>query len=167
MAAELPTPNIYLTPDSTLASRLIRAIREFIKEVAEGPIAYLRAAFLPDRMEEWFPARLGNYLADAARSLIRHPLTFIKEARLPDQIGEKRRRRLRWTLSFSLMLHSVLLAYLFYAAFIAPFMGIKIVEKDYRKLNAEDFLQHLQYPPGMLRITVPKDVLSLEEIRAR
>ncbi len=167
MAAELPTPNIYLTPDSTLASRLKQILSEVRGEIAGGPVAYLRAAFLPDRIEEWFPVRLGNYLADAALSLVRHPLTFIKESRLPDQIGAKRRRMFRWTLTFSLMLHSVLLAYLFYAAFIAPFMGIKIVDKAYRQFNADELLKPLYYPPGMLRIRVPQSTMTLEEIRAR
>lgn len=167
MAAELPTPNIYLTPDSALLSRLKRAVSEATGEITEGPVSYLRAAFLPDRIKEWFPVRLGIYFADAALALVRHPLTFIKEARLPDFIGERRRRRFRWALSFSMMLHSVLLAYLFYAAFIAPFMGIKIVDKAYRKFDAEALLKPLQYPPGMLRITVPQSTMTLEEIRAR
>ncbi|MEW6208586.1 MAG: hypothetical protein AB1631_09480 [Acidobacteriota bacterium] len=166
MAAELPTPNIYLTPDSTLASRLKRVVSETAREIASSPIAYLRAAFLPERGEEWFPVRLGDYLVDAARALVRHPLTFIRESRRPDFIGERRGRTIRWTLVSSLMLHSVLLVYLIYVA-IAPFLGITIVDKEYRKFDADKILKQLHYPPGMLRITLPRSTMTLEEIRAR
>jgi hypothetical protein len=57
--------------------------------------------------------------------------------------------------------------YLFYIGFVAPLLGIEVVDKPYRQFDAEKLLGPLRYPPGMLRIQVPKETLSLEEIRER
>jgi hypothetical protein len=167
MKSELPALKLCVIPHTTLALRLVREIAESAGEVASGPASYLRVAFLPDRIGEWFPIRCGIYLWDAARSFLPHPLRFTRDAISPDEIGARRRRRFRWTLIASGILHSGLIGYLFYVGVIAPLLGIKVVDQPYRKFDSEKLLSQLRYPPGMLRITVPKETLTLEEIRAR
>jgi len=167
MAAETKVPNFFLMRRNTLAERLAVILAESVREIASNPSSYLRAAFLPDKAREWFPARFGSSVATATTDLARHPLNFIKDVFAPDAIGEKRRVKFRRVLIISGAVHSVLIVYLMYIAILSPYTGIRVVSKDYRKLNADEILKPLTYPPELIQAFRAREFMKLEEIRKR
>lgn len=165
MAEEVRVPNFFLMRRNTLVERLALITAETFREVASTPSSYLRAAFLPDKFQDWLPARFGNNLAIATADLARHPIGFIKGLFETDAIGEKRRIPFRRVLIVSGAIHSVLIVYLMYIAILSPYMGIKVVSKDYRKLDADAILKKLYYPPEIIRAYQAQEFMKLEEIR--
>src|ERR1044071_8264669 len=62
-------------PDSSLAGRLARAIADATREIARGPLSYLRAAFLPENINDWLPLRSASALA----RFVAHPIAPLTE----------------------------------------------------------------------------------------
>lgn len=165
MAAETRVPNFFLMRRNTLAERLALIIADSVREISSSPSSYFRAAFLPDKAREWFPARLGINIATAGADLARHPISFVKGILAPDSVGEKRRVIFRRILIVSGAIHSVLIVYLMYIAILSPYTGIRVVSKDYRKLDADAILKPLKYPPELIRAFQAREFMKLEEIR--
>lgn len=165
--AEERVPNFFLMRHNTLGERLALIVAESARQIASDPSSYLRAAFLPDKLQNWFPAKLASNVANAAADLARHPVSFIKGVLAPDSIGEKRRVAFRRVLIVSGAVHSVLIVYLMYIAILSPYAGIRVVSKDYRKLDADAILKPLYYPPEIIRAYHAREFMKLEEIRRR
>ncbi len=180
-----------LLPQPPFATRLARALREGAREFARSPLAYLRAALLPERAADWLPVRLSH----AVSSFVAHPLnalggllhrdripvgfidraaghsaTFVTNALSPAQAeaGPRAWDRFTPTLVASGAAHGVLigvLVYLTIANMLAPFTNIRIVDEPYRPFTSDQIAQlYARSRP----ITQPTDkVLSLEELRER
>src|SRR5262245_5161060 len=90
--ATQPNPEriFWLMPLPGLLTRLGRAVGQTASEIASGPLAYLRAAFLPDRIEQWFWFRLVRLISDS----FAHPIEALSGAVAGSEIEIKRRRRL-------------------------------------------------------------------------
>lgn len=160
-----PNPDaiIWIMPLPGLFQRLARVLAETKRELADGPISYFRAAFLPDRSEDWFWFRLAVLIATS----VAHPIETIQGAAATDTIQLKRRRRFFPILAGSAGVHGVLIIYLIYLAFFSPYAHVRVVNKAYRKFDPNVILAPLYYPPQILRQTPSGPAMSLEEIRAR
>lgn len=160
-----PNPDriIWIMPLPGLAARLARVLADTLHEVGRGPISYLRAAFLPDRIGDWFWFRLTGLIATS----IAHPVETIRGAAAGDAIELKRRRRFIPILTLSAGAHGVLIVYLIYLALFSAFGHLRVVDKAYRKFNPDTLLVKLYYPPQMLRQAPRGPAMTLEEIRAR
>ncbi|HLF83992.1 MAG TPA: hypothetical protein VI837_07460 [Blastocatellia bacterium] len=159
-----PNPDriIWIMPWPGLAERLARALGDTLRELGGGPISYLSAAFLPDRIEDWFWFKLASLLV----SSVTHPLETIRGAAAGDAIDLKRRRRFLPILTVSAGAHGVLVVYLVYLAFFSQFAHLRVVDKAYKKFDP-NALARLYYPPQMLRVAPSGPAMTLEEIRAR
>jgi hypothetical protein len=147
-----------------LAARLIRAFADTVRELGSGPVSYLRAAFVPDRIGDWFWFRVSTLVATA----FAHPVEVLRGAAAVDTIDLKRRRRFYTILTVSAAAHGVFIVYLIYLAFFSPFAHLRVVDKAYKKFNPDEVMAKLYYPPQMLRIAHPiATVMTIEEIRAR
>jgi hypothetical protein len=180
-------------PQPPFVVRLWRALKIAAREFARSPLAYLRAAFLPERTADWLPMRL----ASAVSSFVRHPLkglggllhrdripvgfidetaggsaTFVTNALSPSQAEAKGRAWDRFgpVLMASGAAHGVLigvLVYLTIANMLAPYANVRIVNKPYRPFSSDQVAElYARSRP----ITQPKptdQVLSLEELRER
>ncbi|HSE36087.1 MAG TPA: hypothetical protein VLG74_02220 [Blastocatellia bacterium] len=160
-----PNPDriFWIMPWPGLASRLFRALRETIREFGVGPLSYLRVAFLPDRIEDWFWFRLARLFG----IFVAHPFQLIRVAVQGDEIDRKRRRRFVPLLTASAGLHGVLIVYLVYLAFFSQFAHLRVVDRAYKKFNPDTLMDKLYYPPQMLRLAPKGPAMTLEEIRAR
>src|SRR5215212_2495718 len=140
-------------PHSTLGGRLARALVGAGSEFARGPIAYLRAALLPEKIKEWLPLRFARSLAmlfahpwqslggTARRDVMlagfidpsaRSSMGFVTNAISPDEKGAKRRDRFMPVLVASASVHAIFIGYLVYLTvsnMFAPFMDISFVSK--------------------------------------
>ena len=196
MASERDTALFSSFPRSTLAGRLLRAMRDAVAEFGRNPGSYLKVAFSLDNANSWVAVRLVRDIGSAFSEALRHPVRFTRNAGLGESvtvlalnestlsIGEfidgrfiasamtpngvitRGRRRFRPVLAGSAFLHSFLIIYLLYIAIVAPYAGIRVVNKAYRPFDPA-MLGPLRYPPGMIRQKLSKDTLSLEEIRER
>jgi len=153
----------YLMPDPSLASMLGQAFKGFGSELSGGFGPYFRAAFLPDRIQDWFPVRVASQIGTA----FAHPLEFAAGAVSTDDIGRKWRRRLVPLLAASAAFHGVLIVYLIYLALYSAFGNLRVVDKAYRKFDPSILTVHLKYPPQMLKGPQADKTLTLEEIRER
>ncbi|HSB08460.1 MAG TPA: hypothetical protein VLM38_03030 [Blastocatellia bacterium] len=158
-----PDRIVRLMPHPGLASRLVRILAETVLELRSGVPAYLRAAFLPDRIEDWFWLRLARKLST---SLV-HPIDTLNGAFAPDNTGFKRRRWFIPVLATSATTHGVLIVYFVYLAFFSPYAHVRVVNKAYRQFDANAILEKLYYPPQILRLASRGQAMTLEEIRAR
>ncbi len=160
-----PNPDriIWIMPWPGLANRLGCALRDTLREFGGGPISYLRSAFLPDRIEDWFWFKLTGLIATS----VAHPVETIRGAAAGDAIELKRRRRFFPILAVSAGAHGVLIVYLIYLAFFSQFANVRVVDKAYRKFDANRLMEKLYYPPQMLRMAPTGPAMTLEEIRAR
>jgi len=159
---QTPEEKIFFSmPDPSLASRLLREFGDLAGELGAGFAVYLRAAFLPDRMSEWFPFRLAREIGTA----FAHPLEFLAGAASMDEIGQKRRRRLIPVLAASAAVHGALIIYLIYLALFSPYANLRIVNRAYRQFESE--IIHLKYPPQMLKAPQGDKTMTLEEIQER
>lgn len=154
---------VRLMPQPGLAARLVRILFETIRELRDGVTSYLRAAFLPDRIEDWFWIGLARKLAAS----LAHPLETVSGAFAPDNTGFKRRRWFVPVLAASAGAHGVLIIYFIYLAFFSAFAHVRVVNKAYRKFDPDTILAKLYYPPAVLRQAPHGTALTLEEIRAR
>jgi hypothetical protein len=176
-------------PDNTFIARLARELREAMREFARDPLAYLRAAFLPQRIKDWLPLRFANALWTAAT----HPFSFIAELFRRDRIPtgfiyppashsstfvvnafstsdarEKARDRFLPVLIASGAAHAALIVFLIYltiANMFAPYTDVRIVNRPYRPFDADTVAQ-LYAGQRKMQSSTDK-VLSLEEIQAR
>ena len=164
--ATVPNPEriFWLMPLPGLITRLGYAFSETVREISSGPLAYLRAAFLPDRMEESFWFRLGRLISNS----FAHPVEALRGAVAGSEIEIKWRRRLFPILAGSAGVHGALVVYLVYQAFFSPYANMRIVNKEYKKFDPR-MLEHLYYPPQIFRLapTPQTSAMTLEEIRAR
>src|SRR2546426_2587912 len=160
-----PSPDkiFRMLPQPGLVKRLGRAVADTAVEVAAGPLSYLRVAFLPERIGEWFPIKLAKLVAAS----IAHPVETIEGVFAADGIDLKRRRRLVPVLSASAAIHGALIVYLIYLAFFSPFARLRVVNKAYRKFDPNVILAKLYYPPQIKRQAPSGQLMSLEEIRER
>jgi hypothetical protein len=152
-----------LMPQPGLVARLGYALADTARELAAGPVSYLRVALFPDRVGDWFPIKLATLVGAS----LAHPLETIRAATAVDAIELKRRRRLLPVLSMSALLHGALIVYLFYLAFLSPFARMRIVNKAYRKFDPNVILAPLYYPPQIKRLAPAGPTMTLEEIRQR
>jgi len=161
-----PNPDriFWLMPLPGVLTRLGNAVGQTFREISSGPLAYLRAAFLPDRIEEWFWFRLGRLLSAS----FAHPVEALSGAVAGDDIEKKRRRRLFPILAASAGVHGGLVVYLVYLAFFSPYANLHVVNKAYKKFDPK-MLEKLYYPPQIFRLapTPQTSAMTLEEIRAR
>jgi len=177
-------------PQSPFAVRLWRALKESGREFAGSPFAFFRRAFLPERMTDWLPMRLGHALASAAA----HPLatlgglwrreripvgfiyphvarsaSFVVNASSPVVAKLRAWDRFVPVLVASGAAHGVLIVVLVYLTILnmlAPFTNVQIVNRPYRPFTPDQIAQLYARKP----IAQPKptdQVLSLEELRER
>jgi hypothetical protein len=160
-----PNPDriFWIMPWPGLAARLARAFADTKGEFGGGPLSYLGAAFLPDRIRDWFWFRLARLIGTFAA----HPFQLIRAAVEGDAIDRKRRRRFVPLLTASAGVHGVLIVYLVYLAFFSQFAHLRVVDRAYKKFNPDTLMEKLYYPPQMLRLAPKGPAMTLEEIRAR
>jgi hypothetical protein len=160
-----PNPDriIWIMPWPGIAERLARALRETLREFGGGPISYLRAAFLPDRIEDWFPIKFATLIGAS----LAHPVETIAGALATDPIEAKRRRRFLPILATLAVVYFGLGLYVSYLAFFSQFAHLRVVNKAYKKFDPDTILAKLYYPPQMLRGPSSGPAMTLEEIRAR
>lgn len=160
-----PNPDriIWIMPWPGLAARLARALAVTLREFGRGPVAYLRAAFLPDRIEDWFPTKFAGLVGAS----LAHPVETIKGAVAIDAIEARRRRRFLPILATLFVVYIGLGVYVAYLAFFSQFAHMRVVNRAYRKFDSDTLLAKLYYPPQMLRATPKGPAMTLEEIRAR
>ena len=196
MAFERDRDLFAVIPPSTLAGRLIRAVRGLAAELRGGPGSYLQVAFSLDNGNHWVAVRLLRDVRDVAAEFARHPIRFISNGRdresatvialngstlsssefldgrfVASAVSSKpvvtaRRRSLRPVLAISGAVHSVLILYIIYVAIVSPYVGIRVVNKAYRPFDPT-MLGPLVYPPGMLHQQRVDKVLTLEEIQEK
>lgn len=152
-----------LMPNPGLIRRLASAASSTLGELSGGTGSYLRAAFLPDRFQQWFPIKLARLL----RESLAHPGDAINGVFAGDPIDLKRRRRLIPVLSVSAGLHGVLILYLIYLAFFSPYAHVRVVNKAYRQFDPNVILAPLYYPAQIRRQAAAAQTMTLEEIRER
>jgi hypothetical protein len=160
-----PNPDriIWIMPWPGLAERLARALRDTLREFGGGPGSYLRAAFLPDRIEDWFPIKFARLVGAS----LAHPVETIEGALAIDPIEAKRRRRFLPILATLVVVYLGLGLYVSYLAFFSQFAHLRVVNKAYKKFDPDTLLAKLYYPPQMLRGAPRGPAMTLEEIRAR
>lgn len=160
-----PNPDriIWIMPLPGLAARLARALRDTLREFGGGPIAYLRAAFLPDRTEDWFPIKF----AALVRASLAHPVETIKGALATDPMESRHRRRFLPILATFAVVYLGLGVYVAYLAFFSQFAHLRVVNKAYKKFDADTLIAKLYYPPQILKMAPKGPEMTLEEIRAR
>ena len=146
-----------------LARRLFRALGDTLREFGGGPASYLRAAFLPDRIEDWFPIKFAKLVAAS----LAHPVETIKGAIAIDAIEKKRRRRFLPILATAAVIYFGLGVYVSYLAFFSQFAHLRVVNKAYKKFDPDTIIAKLYYPTQLLRAPRSETPMTLEEIRAR
>ena len=191
-AATEPTRAIFSPlPQPPFAARLARAVAEGAREFAHSPLAYLRAAFLPERLSDWLPARIARALGwlfahpfSSAAALLRrermpvgfinspsaHEATFVTNAVSPVPVKGVPHAWDRFiaTLVASGAAHGLLIVVLVYLTIVnmlAPYTNVRIVDKPYRKFSDTEVAQlYARSRP----VQQPTDkVLSIEELEAR
>lgn len=150
-------------PQPGLAERLARALDDTAREVSAGPLSYLRVAFLPDRIEDWFPIKFAKLVGAS----LAHPVETIEGALATDPIEANRRRRFLPILATLVAVYLALGLYVFYLAFFSQFAHLRVVNKAYKRFDPNTILAKLYYPPQMLRGAPSGPAMTLEEIRAR
>lgn len=150
-------------PQPDLAARLARVIGETARELSAGPVSYLRIAFLPDRLEDWFPIKFAKLVGAS----LTHPGETIRGALAKDQIQVNRRRRFLPVLVTVAVVYLALGVYVSYLAFFSQFAHLRVVNEAYKKFDADTLIAKLYYPPQMLRMAPSGSAMTLEEIRAR
>src|SRR5882724_3796360 len=160
-----PNPDriFWIMPWPGLAERLARVLGETLREFGGGPISYLRAAFLPDRIEEWFPIKFARLVGAS----LAHPVETIKGAFAIDPLEARHRRRFLPILATAAVFYLGLGLYVSYLAFFSQFAHLRVVNKAYKKFDPDTILARLYYPPQMLHQTPNGPTMTIEEIRAR
>lgn len=146
-----------------LAERLARVLGDTVRELGGGPISYLHAAFLPDRIEEWFPIKFARLVGAS----LAHPVETIEGALATDPLEAKHRRRFLPILATLAVIYLGLSIYVSYLAFFSQFAHLRVVNKAYKKFDPDTILAKLYYPPQMLRPAPTGPAMTIDEIRAR
>src|SRR6266404_484659 len=160
-----PNPDriFWIMPLPGLAERLARVLGDTLRELGGGPSSYLRAAFLPDRIEDWFPIKFTRLVGAS----LAHPAETIKGAFAIDPLEAKHRRRFRPILATAAVVYLGLGLYVSYLAFFSQFAHLRVVNKAYKKFDPDTVLARLYYPPQMLHPAQNGPAMTIEEIRAR
>jgi hypothetical protein len=179
-----------IAPGSTFIARLAREIEDAAREFRHSPLAYLRAAFLPEHMGDWLPLRFAN----ALWTTVVHPLSFVaglfKRDRIPtgfiypparnssayvvnafptSDARVKARDRFLPILIASGSVHAALIIFLIYLTILnmfAPYTDVRIVNRPYRPFDADTVAQ-LYAGQRKLQASATDKVVSLEEIEER
>jgi hypothetical protein len=167
MSADRDTPLFSSIEYRTTLVRLWDGLVYAASQMVTSPAKYLRVALLPDSFQGWLPVRVVREAVDEARSLVRSPLSWLRNAISTDPIGAKRLRVFWRVLAFSAVFHLAFIGYLLYVAIISPFASIRVVDRDYEKIDVEKLLAKLQYPRHMLPAPTNRTPMSLEEIMER
>ena len=158
-----PERIFWLMPLPGLWARLARAVSDTPRDLSVGVYSYFRHALFPDRMSDWFWFRTARLAGDS----FAHPLETLAGIVAPDNTGFKKRRWFVPVLATSAALHGALIVYLVYLAFFSAFAHVQVVNKAYRKFDANALLDKLYYPPQILQKAPRGNSMSLDEIRAR
>jgi hypothetical protein len=160
-----PNPDriFWIMPWPGLAERLARVLGDTLRELGGGPISYLRAAFLPDRIEDWFPIKFTRLVGAS----LAHPVEIIEGALATDPLEAKHRRRFLPILATLAVVYLGLGIYVSYLAFFSQFAHLRVVNKAYKKFDPDTILARLYYPPQMLHAAPNGPAMTIEEIRAR
>ena len=167
MAAKGHAPFFSFISDSTLFRRLLRALRDAWREMASGPADYLSAAFSLDRFKHWLPIRFFRELVAALAAIILHPIKFFEFSGATEPLGASPRLHFRPILAAIAMIYFGTFSYMAYRGILAPFFGISVVSKDYRKIDTTTILARLKYPAQRTQGPVPRPELTPEQIRER
>jgi len=152
----------WLMPMPGLAARLGRALSDTPRDLSVGVFWYLRAALFPERIADWFWFRTARLVGGS----FAHPKETLAGIVAPDNTGFKKRRWFVPVLATSAALHGALILYLVYLAFFSAFAHVQVVNKAYRKFDANALLDKLYYPPQILQMAPRGNSMSLDEIRA-
>jgi hypothetical protein len=164
MAAERNRVVFSQIPQGAFLARLGRELADAARELARGPLAYLKVAFLPDRFASWFPSRLAREVAGSVAGFVAHPLAFIRGLFSFDKVSARVLVLFSGLLVTSFILYEVLV----YSALLSPFSSFQIVSRSYRDYKEPVMLTPLRYPPQMLRGPESAEkAMTLEEIRDR
>jgi hypothetical protein len=150
-------------PQAGIASRLAHVLGDTTTEIRGGLGSYLRSAFVPDRVEDFFWLRLARKFGAS----VAHPIETIRGVFAPDNAGFKPRRWFATVLVASAAIHGIAIVYLIYLAFFSAFAGVRVVNKAYRQFDPNSILLKLYYPPQILRQAQTAQAMTLDEIRAR
>ncbi len=164
MAKEIDPPSFLQIRRGTLIERLWREVGDTGREFANSPAGFLRATFLPDQLQQWFPVRLGNKAKEAGAMALRHPLRFLSEAFAPNSLEQSASPIFRKVMLVSGLLHSVLIGFLLYVIYISVFTNLRVVDREYRKLNTDEILKPLRYPPEVIRAYWAQKARPLDEV---
>ena len=164
MAAERNRVVFSQIPQGAFFARLGHELADAAHELARGPLSYLKIAFLPDRLSNWFPSRLAREVAGAAAGLAAHPLAFIRGLFSFDKVSARLLVLFSGLLVTSFILYQVLV----YSSLLSPFSSFRLVSRSYRDFKEPVMLTPLHYPPQMLRGPASAErAMTLEEIRER
>ena len=167
MASKGHAPFFSFISDTTLLSRLLRAIADARREMAGGPAGYLSAAFSFDRFKHWLPIRFFRELAAALAAIISHPIKFFKFSGAVEPLGSLPRTYFRPILAAIALVYFGTFSYMAYRGILAPFFGISVVSKEYRQIDTATILARLKYPAQRTQAPVPRPELTPEQIRER
>lgn len=167
MAAHGHAPHFTFVSDSTLGGRLLRAIGDGWRELASGPAGYLSTAFSLNRFKHWLPIRFFRELAITLPAIILHPIKFFKTSGATEPLGASPRRLFRPILAAIAIIYMVTLSYMAYRGILAPFFGISVVSKDYRKIETATILAPLKYPAQRTQGPSARPELTPEQISER
>jgi hypothetical protein len=167
MAAHGHAPHFTFVSDSTLGGRLLRAIGDGWRELASGPAGYLKTAFSLDRFKYWLPIRFFRELAITLPAIILHPIKFFKTSGATEPLGASPRHLFRPILAAIAIIYMVTLSYMAYRGILAPFFGISVVSKDYRKIETATILAPLKYPAQRTQGPSARPELTPEQISER
>lgn len=147
-----------------LFRRMRRELADAARELAHRPSDYLRAAFLPDRLATWFPARLAREASASLSEFRARPVKFINGAFDFDNVSAR-----VLILSVCVLVTFVALReILAYTSVLTPYSSFRLVSRKYRDYKEPVMLGPLHYPPQMLpRRASPQNTMTLEEIRER
>ena len=157
-----PERIFWLMPMPGLWARLARAVSDTPRDLGVGVYSYLRHALFPDRMSDWFWLRTARLAGES----FAHPIETLAGIVAPDNTGFKKRRWFVPVLATSAAAHGALIVYLVYLAFFSAFAHVQVVNKAYRKFDANALLDKLYYPPQILQMAPRGNSMSLDEIRA-
>lgn len=147
-----------------LFRRMRRELADAARELAHQPSSYLRAAFLPDRLASWFPARLAREAAGSLSELRARPVNFIKGAFDFDNVSARVLILFVCVLVTLVALREILA----YTSVLTPYSSFRLVSRKYREYKEPVMVGPLYYPAQMLpRRASPQNTMSLEEIRER
>jgi hypothetical protein len=167
MAADGHAPQFTFISDSTLGGRLVRAVGDGWRELAGGPAAYLNTAMSLDRFKYWLPIRFFRELAVALPAMVLHPAKFFMFSRATEPLGASPRRLFGPILAMLGVIYLGTLSYMAYRGILAPFFGINVVSKEYRKIDTATILAPLKYPAQRTQGPSPRPELTPEQLRER